>query len=197
MLPRDSDGIKSFQNTRTAFLPFLLHPGAGENSWMCSPRPGSGEKPKMDPGIQHGSSFQHSQLIPTFPGSNSFQREENTECWLLPGIRELLVPSLAKPGEDFPGERLQFSWDNPPEPPIPEGKHSRSSTQPQHCPGLHAKDFREPKVLKTPGIPTFPELQFLLFRVLKKFWKSPLFQGCHSLFSQKEFQRRDLYQKLY
>lgn len=114
MLPRDSDGIKSFQNTRTAFLPFLLHPGAGENSWMCSPRPGSGEKPKMDPGIQHGSSFQHSRLIPTFPGSNSFQREENTERWLLPGIRELLVPSLAKPGEDFPGERLQFSWDNPP-----------------------------------------------------------------------------------
>lgn len=27
MLPRDSDGIKSFQDTRTAFPPFLLHPG--------------------------------------------------------------------------------------------------------------------------------------------------------------------------
>lgn len=60
MLPRDSDGIKSFQDTRTVFPLFLLHPRAlweelGEdpkgNSGMSSSGAGRGEQPKLDPGI--------------------------------------------------------------------------------------------------------------------------------------------------
>lgn len=65
MLPRDSDGIKSFQDTRTAFLPFLLHPGAGgiprKSSWMRSSGAGRGQRPKMDPHSSIPSSSQHFQ----------------------------------------------------------------------------------------------------------------------------------------
>lgn len=47
MLPRDSDGIKSFQDTRTAFPLFLLHPGApweGESQGKFWSREGEAAK---------------------------------------------------------------------------------------------------------------------------------------------------------
>lgn len=45
--------------------------------------------------------------------------------------------------------------------------------------------------------PLFQSCNSGFFWVLKKIWEFPLIQGFPSLFSQKEFQRQDLYQKLY
>lgn len=112
-------------------------------------------------------------LIPTFPFRiQQFQREEDTDeiphpKGAFPGILSSSFPTWQSWERIFQEKGSKFFWDNPSESPIPKGKHSRSFHSAPTSPWASSKGFSEAKGTKNLGIPTFPELQFLLFRVLK------------------------------